>query len=53
MLTNQEDIEKHITGFYKMLFGAGPHRNLKLPPTFWSDRHILTMEEGASLVREF
>ena len=53
MLTNQEDIEKHITCFYKMLFGAGPPRNLKLLPTFWSDRHILTMEEGASLVREF
>ena len=53
ILISQEDIEKHIIDFYKMLFGVGPCRSLKLSPTFWADRHILSEEEGASLVKEF
>ena len=53
MLTDQAEIEQHITTFYKSLFGAGPPRNLRLSSSFWSDRHILSREEGASLIRDF
>ena len=53
VLTDQAEIEQHITTFYKSLFGAGPPRNLRLSSSFWSDRHILSREEGASLIRDF
>ena len=53
MLVGQGEIEQHITSFYKNLFWAGPPRNLKLSPSFWSDRHILSREEGTSLIRDF
>ena len=53
VLVGQGEIEQHITSFYKNLFWAGPPRNLKLSPSFWSDRHILSREEGTSLIRDF
>jgi len=53
VLTDQAEIEQHITTFYKSLFGAGPPRNLRLSSSFWSDRHILSREEEASLIRDF
>jgi hypothetical protein len=52
-LNNPDDIETHITKFYKQLFGAGPQRSLKLSPTFLAYRPKLSKEEGSSLVREF
>ena len=53
VITSQEDIVKHITSFYKGLFGSATPSGLVLADNFWEGRQRVSAEDKEWLTREF
>lgn len=49
----QEDIEAHIVGFYKQLFGPNPDRQIHLARDFWVGHRQLSNEGRDPLTKPF
>ena len=52
VITSQ-DIENHITSFYKRLFGSATPSGLVLADNFWEGRQRVSAEDKEWLTREF
>jgi hypothetical protein len=52
-VNTQEGIMKHVTEFYKTLFGSGRVGGVSLLENFWVDRHFLLEEEKEMLTKPF
>jgi hypothetical protein len=53
VVNTQEGIMKHVTEFYKTLFGSGRVGGVSLLENFWEYRHILSEEEKEILTKPF
>jgi hypothetical protein len=53
VVKSQEEIMKHVTGFYKNLFGSQPQCNLRLDKNFWIEGRTLPQGEKENLIKPF
>ena len=50
---SQDDIMRHVTDFYKNLFGSKPTCNMRLADSFWHGRKNLSTNMLDALIRPF
>ena len=50
---SQDDIMRHVTDFYKNLFGSKPTCNMRLADSFWHGRQNLSANMLDALIRPF
>lgn len=53
VITDKEQLQKHIEDYYKSLFGREESNNIELDPDTWRDKGSLTEEEQQSLIAPF
>lgn len=53
MITDKEQINQHIYGYYKKLFGKEDNCNIHLKGDAWGDRFRLSEEDKVRMVRPF
>lgn len=53
VIEGDENLLKHATEYYKMLFGPAPGNAFALDPSLWREDQKVTLEENDALVRPF
>ncbi|XP_062200461.1 protein unc-13 homolog [Phragmites australis] len=52
LISEQADLEKHVVGFYKTLFGSNNDNHIHIKENFWSMEHQIEDRERESLIKE-
>ncbi|RLN23448.1 hypothetical protein C2845_PM07G29970 [Panicum miliaceum] len=52
-IRSQEDLIRHVTDFYKNLFGSTPSSSMRLSGSFWQGRHLISAADADALTKPF
>lgn len=53
LISAMDQLQEHITSFYKNLFGSETQSKLRLHPSLWKESSKVSMEENEELTKPF